>query len=80
MAYENELVPTANLNIGQVYTTLERLHRDGLVEFEEVNQAERPDKKVYSLTADGREKLKDWFAKPATPGLEDRNENHRLES
>ena len=40
-AYEGDLLPSSNVNFGQVYTTLERLSRDGLVEFEQVNQAER---------------------------------------
>ncbi len=50
-----------NLNFGQVYTTLSRLERDGLVLVEEVKQEEKPDKKIYSLTADGEEQLKAWL-------------------
>ncbi len=73
-AYENDLVPTAKLNFGQVYTTLERLSRDGLVDFEKVNQAERPDKKVYSLTEEGRQQLKAWLAEPSFPTRNQRNE------
>src|SRR5205823_328639 len=42
-AYESDLVPAARLNYGQVYTTLDRLHRDGLVVPEVVSQSERPD-------------------------------------
>jgi DNA-binding PadR family transcriptional regulator len=75
-AYEEELVPSPDtqLNYGQVYTTLERLTRDGLVEHEKVSQAERPDKKVYVLTVKGRHELHDWFAKPAALDLDLRNE------
>ena len=47
-AYDTELFPGSPLNFGQVYTTLERLARDGLVAGEVVSQAERPDKKVYA--------------------------------
>ncbi|MEX2119372.1 MAG: PadR family transcriptional regulator [Pirellulales bacterium] len=72
-AYETQLVPAGNLNFGQVYTTLERLNRDGLVSFEKVNQAERPDKKVYKLTAHGRRELKDWLTRPSTIELDQRN-------
>jgi DNA-binding PadR family transcriptional regulator len=73
-AYEEELVPSTQLNYGQVYATLERLARDGLVEHEKVTQSERPDKKVYVLTERGRQELHDWLVKPATPDLDLRNE------
>ena len=73
-AYEGELLPSAKVNFGQVYTTLERLSRDGLVEFEEVNQAERPDKKVYSITKEGRARWKEWLIAPTALTGEQRNE------
>lgn len=73
-AYESELVPATHLNIGQVYTTLERLTRDGLVAHEVVNQTERPDKKVYALTPAGRQELHDWMAVPTQIDLDLRNE------
>ena len=44
------------LNVGQVYTTLERLERDGLVAVAEDNG-----QKSYELTADGREELGAWW-------------------
>jgi DNA-binding PadR family transcriptional regulator len=69
-----ELVPTAEMNVGQVYTTLDRLNRDQLVTYEVVNQAERPDKKVYALTDDGRKELREWLATPSTVDLDLRNE------
>jgi DNA-binding PadR family transcriptional regulator len=49
------------LNFGQVYQTLGRLERDGLIESQEVAQVERPDKKVYRLTEAGRKALQDWL-------------------
>jgi len=49
------------LNFGQVYQTLGRLERDGLIESREVAQVERPDKKVYRLTEAGRKALQDWL-------------------
>src|SRR5262245_48429048 len=52
----------AVLNPGQVYVTLSRLEKSGLVSVEEVEQAGHPDKKVYDLTAAGRERVADWFA------------------
>src|SRR5262245_61575609 len=73
-AYEAELVPAAQLNFGQVYTTLDRLERDGLVEHKVVSQPERPDKKVFALTRDGRKELHDWLAAPSEVDLDVRNE------
>ena len=49
------------LNPGQVYVTLARLERAGLVEATEVAQPSQPDKKVYELTASGRERVLQWF-------------------
>jgi DNA-binding PadR family transcriptional regulator len=67
-------VPSGQLNYGQVYTTLERLARDGLVSHEVVSQTERPDKKVYALTASGRRELQEWLATATRPDLDLRNE------
>ena len=53
------------LNIGQVYTTLGRLERDGLVSHEVVEQQERPDRKVHELTAVGEKELRRWLDEPA---------------
>jgi DNA-binding PadR family transcriptional regulator len=52
------------INIGQVYATLSRLERDGLVLAQEVEQDARPNKKVYSLTGSGKELLLTWLEEP----------------
>lgn len=44
------------LNVGQVYTTLDRLERDGLVA-----AAEAEGQKSYQITAAGREELGAWW-------------------
>ena len=50
------------LNVGQVYTTLDRLARDGLVDRGDVPMARaRPNGKRYELTAAGREELAGWW-------------------
>lgn len=51
------------LNVGQVYTTLQRLERDGLVisDDEEVSGPQ----KGYRITKDGRGKLDEWLRTPA---------------
>ncbi len=46
------------LNVGQVYTTLDRLERDGLVV---VDTSGDDDQKSYLLTAAGREELAAWW-------------------
>jgi DNA-binding PadR family transcriptional regulator len=47
-------------NIGQIYVTLGRLEKDGLVRSQDVEQSSRPNKKVYELTPKGREALAAW--------------------
>jgi DNA-binding PadR family transcriptional regulator len=42
---------------GSIYPALADLQRDGLVTAQSVEQKKRPDKKVYSITAAGREAL-----------------------
>lgn len=50
------------LNVGQVYTTLGRLERDGLVE--SVGAADEEGRIAYRLTGPGREAIRDWWAQP----------------
>ena len=50
------------MNPGQVYVTLSRLERAGLVQPEEVEQSGRPDKRVYTLTPAGAERVREWLA------------------
>lgn len=48
------------LNVGQVYTTLDRLVRDGFAEVADSDDA--PAQKVYTITAAGREELGAWWS------------------
>ncbi|MEQ5776972.1 MULTISPECIES: PadR family transcriptional regulator [unclassified Thalassospira] len=41
-------------SLGSIYPALTKLSQDGLVTFTEQEQENRPDKKVYRLTAEGR--------------------------
>jgi DNA-binding PadR family transcriptional regulator len=52
------------LNVGQVYTTLQRLERDGLVESDGDGERSR---KRYRITPAGSEELAGWLRTP--PGL-----------
>jgi DNA-binding PadR family transcriptional regulator len=67
--FETLLGGTWPLNIGQVYTTLNRLERDGLVECERVTQDLLPDKKVYATTEAGRQELDRWLDEPITDSI-----------
>ena len=49
------------LNVGQVYTTLRRLERDGLVETDD--EGERSQKR-YRITSDGARELAGWLRTP----------------
>lgn len=60
------------LNVGQVYTTLGRLQRDGLIRIDSSEASES--QKVYALTDEGRRQLDDWFADPASDGPPSREE------
>jgi DNA-binding PadR family transcriptional regulator len=52
-------------NIGQIYVTLKRLEQDGLVRSQDVEQTTRPNKRVYELTAKGRDELGAWVSEPS---------------
>ena len=55
-AFEASTGGVWSLNVGQVYTTLDRLVRDGLVAVDESDE-----QKSYALTAAGREELAGWW-------------------
>ena len=59
------------LNIGQVYTTLQRLERDGLVE---PAGDDGDGHQIYALTDDGRAELERWFATPVARADRPRDE------
>ena len=56
------------LAFGQVYATLARLERDGLVEVAESSQGGGPERTTYALTAAGQQALADWLADPEPAG------------
>jgi DNA-binding PadR family transcriptional regulator len=51
----------------QIYPELVRLEKRGLVTHHVVEQADRPDKKVYKVTASGLDALKEWATQPPAP-------------
>ena len=50
------------LNVGQVYTTLQRLERDGLVESDD--ERDEGPTKTYRITSDGQHELTAWLHTP----------------
>jgi DNA-binding PadR family transcriptional regulator len=58
------------LNAGQIYVTLGRLEKAGLVAVEETPEAAAPsdrDRKVYVLTAAGQQRVAEWLAEVSWP-------------
>jgi DNA-binding PadR family transcriptional regulator len=51
------------LNVGQVYTTLQRLERDGLVESDGTTGEDGP-QKGFRITAEGERELAEWLHTP----------------
>ena len=52
---------------GQIYPTLDRMEHDGWIAGREVIQRGRPNKRVYSITAEGRRILLEWLRSPYEP-------------
>ncbi len=59
------------INIGQIYTTLDRLERDGLIDKQEADEQGR---QHYVITDAGRSDVADWFANPLELQAPPRNE------
>jgi DNA-binding PadR family transcriptional regulator len=69
--FEETTAEMWSLNVGQVYTTLSRLVRDGLVSEEGTDdQGQRS----YRLTDRGRDELAEWFASPRRAETLERDE------
>ena len=57
------------MNAGQIYVTLSRLDKAGLATCEEApGLPDRPDRKVYALTAAGQHRVTAWIADVSWPG------------
>ena len=57
-----------SINAGQIYVTLGRLEKAGLVKGELITgQSDRPDRKVYGLTALGQIRVADWITEVNWP-------------
>ncbi len=54
-----------NASYGTLYPTLHKLLDEGSVEVEEVLQRGRPSKKIYCITPQGENELREWLKQPA---------------
>src|SRR5688572_5185768 len=55
------------LNAGQIYVSLTRLEKAGLLEVERLTDGDGPDRKVYALTADGQQRVAEWITEVSWP-------------
>lgn len=55
------------MNAGQVYVTLTRLEKAGLIEVDMSTAGDRSDRKVYTLTASGQQRVAEWIAEVSWP-------------
>ncbi len=72
-AFEEETGGAWPLNIGQVYQTMQRLERDGLVGSHQETNAGR-DSEVFTLTSGGRAELAHWWEEPVRRDRPERDE------
>jgi DNA-binding PadR family transcriptional regulator len=72
--FEGRLGQAWPLNVGQVYTTLARLERDGLVQGKTADPEGGEARRTYRISDAGRAALAEWFATPVS-----RNGQHRDE-
>jgi DNA-binding PadR family transcriptional regulator len=63
-AFDERVGDFWGLNFGQIYSTLDRLEREGLVEWRAEAQEKRPHRKIYRITAKGRHELEEWLLRP----------------
>lgn len=59
---------------GQIYPVLKKLHQEKLIEKKAVQQANKPEKKIYSITKSGKKHFKQWLAS----GLEKTPERNEM--
>ncbi|HTK08129.1 MAG TPA: PadR family transcriptional regulator [Ktedonobacteraceae bacterium] len=62
--FDHVLAPIWGAVHSQIYHELRRMSTLGWVEMERVEQEARPDRKVYQITQQGREALREWQEQP----------------
>jgi PadR family transcriptional regulator AphA len=56
-----------NASHQQIYQQLKKMNEQGLIQCQLEKQQAKPDRKVYTLTDDGRQSLLDWMHSPIKP-------------
>ncbi|MET1075219.1 MAG: PadR family transcriptional regulator [Umezawaea sp.] len=68
-AYDDHFGQARPLPYGQVYATLSRLLKNGLIEESGVQPGNGPDRKRYAITTDGVTDVDLWLGRPENPEL-----------
>jgi len=68
-AYDEHFGHDRPLHYGQVYATLSRLLKNGLIEEHGVEHGGGPDRKRYAVTTDGVTDVQQWLTTPEKPEL-----------
>jgi DNA-binding PadR family transcriptional regulator len=63
-SYDELFAEMRPLRFSQIYATLARLERDGLVELVDGENGQGPERKTYAITSDGVTDLEQWFQEP----------------
>jgi PadR family transcriptional regulator, regulatory protein AphA len=58
-----------NESYGQIYPSLKKLQDEGFVTCKIKRQKGKPDRRIYSITKKGRERLTKWLAVPPQPEI-----------
>ncbi|MEV7615998.1 PadR family transcriptional regulator [Streptomyces sp. NPDC089799] len=66
-AYDEKFGHDRPLAYGQVYSTMSRLLKNGLVEVEGIEAGDGPDRKRYAITDAGITDVEHWLAQPEKP-------------
>lgn len=74
-AFETRTVSVWPINVGQVYQTVQRLNRDGLIIHHGTdNSGSGRSADIYAITDTGREALVEWWSSPVLPPRDSRDE------
>lgn len=65
--YDEMFGSERSIAFGQIYSTLSRMIRDGLIEQLGQEPGAGPDRKRYQVTTEGRQRLAAWMREPDTP-------------
>jgi DNA-binding PadR family transcriptional regulator len=56
-------------SFGSLYPALHALLQDGMVTVDVIPRQDKPPRKAYNITEDGRREFEEWINQPAKPGI-----------